>query len=127
MIWAYLGPPELKPEHYRMVPDREVLLRLQNNLKSRLLQGQRFEDAARIIDTMRMLAPELPEPRTFAGVQHHQASWEGHTFLEMELADLVDKGLLEIPIAKVYSLDQVRDAFRELEKGHTHGKIVLRP
>jgi NADPH:quinone reductase-like Zn-dependent oxidoreductase len=44
-----------------------------------------------------------------------------------ELADLVDKGLLEIPIAKVYSLDQVQDAFRELERGHTHGKIVLRP
>lgn len=36
------------------------------------------------------LYAELPEPRTFAGVQHHQASWEGHTFLEMELADLVD-------------------------------------
>jgi len=44
-----------------------------------------------------------------------------------ELADLVDQGLLEIPIAKVYSLDQVQDAFRELEQGHTHGKIVLRP
>jgi NADPH:quinone reductase-like Zn-dependent oxidoreductase len=44
-----------------------------------------------------------------------------------ELADLVDKGLLEIPIANVYSLEKVQDAFRELERGHTHGKIVLRP
>jgi NADPH:quinone reductase-like Zn-dependent oxidoreductase len=44
-----------------------------------------------------------------------------------ELADLVDRGLLEITIANVYALDQVHDAFRELEHGHTRGKIVLRP
>ena len=29
--------------------------------------------------------------------------------------------------ARTYPLEQVRDAFRELELGHTHGKIVLRP
>jgi NADPH:quinone reductase-like Zn-dependent oxidoreductase len=44
-----------------------------------------------------------------------------------ELAGLVDRGLLEIPIANVYPLDQVQDAYRELEHGHTLGKIVLRP
>ncbi|MEV5751573.1 NADP-dependent oxidoreductase [Actinoallomurus sp. NPDC052308] len=44
-----------------------------------------------------------------------------------ELAALVDKGELEIPIARTYPLDQVRDAFRELEKRHTRGKIVLLP
>ena len=44
-----------------------------------------------------------------------------------ELADLIEKGKLEIPIAKVYKLEEVRDAFKELEKRHTHGKIVLVP
>lgn len=44
-----------------------------------------------------------------------------------ELANLVDKGRLEIPIARVYPLDEVREAYRELEKRHTHGKIVLVP
>ncbi|GAA4615090.1 NADP-dependent oxidoreductase [Actinoallomurus liliacearum] len=44
-----------------------------------------------------------------------------------ELAALVDKGELEIPIARTYPLDAVRDAFRELEKRHTRGKIVLLP
>jgi NADPH:quinone reductase-like Zn-dependent oxidoreductase len=44
-----------------------------------------------------------------------------------ELAGLVDRGLLEIPIANVYPLDKVQDAYRELEQGHTLGKIVLRP
>ena len=44
-----------------------------------------------------------------------------------DLAKLVAEGRLEIPIAKVYPMAQVRDAYRELEKRHTRGKIVLRP
>ena len=44
-----------------------------------------------------------------------------------ELAGLVDKGQLEIPIAGVYPLAEVQAAYRELEKGHTRGKIVLEP
>lgn len=44
-----------------------------------------------------------------------------------ELAGLIDEGKLEIPIAKTFPLDQVREAFSELEKHHTHGKIVLIP
>jgi NADPH:quinone reductase-like Zn-dependent oxidoreductase len=44
-----------------------------------------------------------------------------------ELARLIDEGRLEIPIARVYPLDQVRDAYAELERRHTHGKIVLAP
>jgi NADPH:quinone reductase-like Zn-dependent oxidoreductase len=42
-----------------------------------------------------------------------------------ELAKLVDEGRLEIPIANVYPLDQVRAAYEELAKNHTRGKIVL--
>jgi NADPH:quinone reductase-like Zn-dependent oxidoreductase len=41
------------------------------------------------------------------------------------LADLVARGELEVPIAATYPLDRVRDAYRELEQGHTRGKIVL--
>ena len=44
-----------------------------------------------------------------------------------ELAGLIDAGRLEIPIAKVYPLDEVREAYTELEQRHTHGKIVLVP
>jgi NADPH:quinone reductase-like Zn-dependent oxidoreductase len=44
-----------------------------------------------------------------------------------ELAKLIDEGRLEVPIAKVYPLEDVRDAYRELERRHTRGKIVLRP
>jgi NADPH:quinone reductase-like Zn-dependent oxidoreductase len=44
-----------------------------------------------------------------------------------ELARLIAEGGLEIPIARVYPLAEVRDAFRELERRHTLGKIVLAP
>jgi NADPH:quinone reductase-like Zn-dependent oxidoreductase len=44
-----------------------------------------------------------------------------------ELADLVAQGQLEVPIAAVFALDDVRDAFREVERRHTRGKLVLRP
>jgi len=44
-----------------------------------------------------------------------------------QLAGLLAAGRLEIPIAKVYPLADVRDAYRELEQRHTHGKIVLVP
>ncbi|WP_103348829.1 NADP-dependent oxidoreductase [Amycolatopsis sp. CA-128772] len=44
-----------------------------------------------------------------------------------ELGLLLDKGLLTLPIARVYPLEEVRDAYRELEQRHTRGKIVLRP
>jgi NADPH:quinone reductase-like Zn-dependent oxidoreductase len=44
-----------------------------------------------------------------------------------ELAGLIGAGRLEIPIARAYPLDQVRDAYRELERRHTRGKIVLVP
>ncbi|MEU7863506.1 NADP-dependent oxidoreductase [Nonomuraea sp. NPDC049141] len=44
-----------------------------------------------------------------------------------ELAALISAGRLEIPIAGTYGLDEVQDAYRELEKRHTRGKIVLKP
>jgi NADPH:quinone reductase-like Zn-dependent oxidoreductase len=44
-----------------------------------------------------------------------------------QIAGLLADGRLEIPIAKVYPLADVRDAYRELEQRHTRGKIVLEP
>jgi NADPH:quinone reductase-like Zn-dependent oxidoreductase len=44
-----------------------------------------------------------------------------------QLAGLIATGELEVPIAAAYPLAQVRDAYRELERRHTLGKIVLVP
>jgi regulator of sirC expression with transglutaminase-like and TPR domain len=61
---------ELLPEHYMAVSDRDVLLRLQNNLKARLLQAQHHERALAVIETMLMLAPDLAELWREAGMLH---------------------------------------------------------
>ena len=44
-----------------------------------------------------------------------------------EMAGLMASGVIEVPIADTFPLDRVRDAFTELEKHHTRGKIVLIP
>jgi NADPH:quinone reductase-like Zn-dependent oxidoreductase len=54
------------------------------------------------------------------------AAGPGATVLA-ELASLIADGQLEVPIANVYPLAQVREAYTELERRHTRGKIVLRP
>ena len=43
------------------------------------------------------------------------------------MAGYIADGRIELPIAATYPLDQVQQAFTELEKRHTRGKIVLVP
>jgi NADPH:quinone reductase-like Zn-dependent oxidoreductase len=61
------------------------------------------------------------------GVKFEGNAAAGNATVLAELAGLLSAGRLELPIAATYRLDQVRDAFRELEKRHTRGKIVLKP
>ncbi|MFL5992924.1 MAG: NADP-dependent oxidoreductase [Streptomyces sp.] len=68
----------------------------------------------------------------FAGAAKHGTKAEGSAAAASadvlgELATLIVDGELEIPIAGAYGLDEVREAFRELERRHTRGKIVLKP
>jgi NADPH:quinone reductase-like Zn-dependent oxidoreductase len=68
----------------------------------------------------------------YEAVQRHGVHGEGthavaSAALLAELVQLVADGELEVPIARAFPLDQVRDAFRELADRHTHGKIVLIP
>jgi len=68
----------------------------------------------------------------FAAVEEHGVKAEGSAAAASadvlaELAGLIAAGELEIPIARSYPLDQVRDAYADLQRGHTRGKIVLVP
>ena len=49
---------ELTPEHYREMSARAVLLRLQENIKTRLLREVRLEDALGVVETMLLFAPD---------------------------------------------------------------------
>jgi NADPH:quinone reductase-like Zn-dependent oxidoreductase len=61
------------------------------------------------------------------GVKTDGSAVGGKPEVLAELAGLIEKGQLEIPIAAVYPLSEVRAAFTEVERGHTRGKIVLKP
>jgi NADPH:quinone reductase-like Zn-dependent oxidoreductase len=61
------------------------------------------------------------------GVKTEGTAAAATTEVLAELARLIDRGELEVPIARVFQLAQVRDAYRELERRHTRGKIVLVP
>ena len=52
---------ELLPGHYAPVGRRDVLLRLQNNIKLRLLQAKDASRALRVVERMLWIAPGLPE------------------------------------------------------------------
>ena len=49
---------ELTPEYYATVGNRDILLRLQNNLKLRFMKADRVDKAVEILDGMLLFAPE---------------------------------------------------------------------
>ena len=68
----------------------------------------------------------------FAAAAKHGVKTEGNGAAASaevlgKLSDLIEAGRLEVPIAKVYHLADVREAYRDLARRHTHGKIVLVP
>jgi NADPH:quinone reductase-like Zn-dependent oxidoreductase len=68
----------------------------------------------------------------FAAVKAHGVQAEGNGAgaspqVLAELAGRIAAGELEVPIAATYPLADVRAAYTELDRGHTHGKIVLLP
>ena len=61
---------ELRPEHTRPVGCRDVLLRLQNNIKLRHVQEERSGEALAIVETMLMIAPDRAGLWREAGILH---------------------------------------------------------
>ena len=59
MLKAFSGNhAELKPRHYRKMSARRILIRLQGNIRGRLLREDRLEDAVQVIETMLLFAPK---------------------------------------------------------------------
>jgi regulator of sirC expression with transglutaminase-like and TPR domain len=49
---------ELDPTHYATVSDRQILLRLQNNIKQRLVRAERYAEAIATVADMLLFAPD---------------------------------------------------------------------
>ncbi len=67
---------ELEPRHYAAVSDRDILLRLQSNLKLRLIESQQLAPALTVIEGMLLFAPE------------HAGLWREAGLISAELGNL---------------------------------------
>jgi regulator of sirC expression with transglutaminase-like and TPR domain len=59
---------ELRPEHCQPAGNRQMLLRLQNNIKLRLLRDDKLAEASMVVERMLLIAPEDPNLWHEAGV-----------------------------------------------------------
>ena len=71
ILKAFAGnDAELKPEHYTPMMNRDILIRLQNNIKLRLMQDKRVDQAVEVVESMLMISPDRPGIWHDAGVLH---------------------------------------------------------
>ena len=61
---------ELSPDHWAAVGNRDVLVRLQNNIKARHERAGRAGDALRVIEQMQLFAPDMMLLWREAGILH---------------------------------------------------------
>lgn len=62
LVRQVLGPDaELHPNHFDPVSDRDVLLRLENNVRLRLAKREDWAGAAQSLERMLAIAPDRPE------------------------------------------------------------------
>lgn len=86
LLKAITGPAaELTPEAYAPASNRDVLLRLQSNVKLRALEGGRIDEALAAIERMLLIAPEDYRLWREAGLLHMR-----HGDLEGAIAALDD-------------------------------------
>lgn len=65
------GPDtELTPAHYETAADRDVLMRLQNNIRIRLIHDEQIERAVQVLEGMLLFAPDQPGLWREAGLLH---------------------------------------------------------
>lgn len=72
------GPnAELLADYYRPCSNREILLRLQNNIKLRMIEGEDYKGALQSVEWMRMMAPNDYRLLLDAGVLYAKTG-QGH-------------------------------------------------
>lgn len=64
---------ELAPKYYAEVGNRDILVRLQNNIKARYARAGRPEEVLRVVEGMLMFAPDMLSLWREAGVIHARA------------------------------------------------------
>ena len=85
------GHAELSSDYYESMTNREVIVRLQNNIKTRLISEEDFDAALERVDIMRLILPNDPRLLFEAGILNARAGkrMEAITLLR-KYVDVVD-------------------------------------
>lgn len=111
LLRQVLGPTaELKPEHFDPVIDRDVLLRLENNVRLRLVKREEWADAAQSLDRMLAISPDQPELLFEAGQLNARLDKRRAAILSFERFLLVvgDRGDAELRQRATALLQELR-------------------
>jgi len=103
LLKVVAGPGvELEAGHYRPVGNRDVLIRLQNNVKTRRLDRGQVKDAVDAVESMLLLAPQSLSLWREAGVLHMRAGHLKHAIEAFEkFVSLAQDGPDRAKISKV--------------------------
>ena len=85
------GHAELSSDYYEAMTNRDVIVRLQNNIKTRLISEEDFDAALERVDIMRLILPNDPRLLFEAGILNARAGrrMEAITLLR-KYVDVVD-------------------------------------
>lgn len=83
---------ELEPHHYREASNREVLVRLMNNIKVRLLRREKFDDALRTIRDILLIDPDNASLWREAGMIHNKLDQVKDAIMALEEFIRLDSG-----------------------------------
>ena len=103
------GKADLTPAATKAVSDRQVLLRLQNNVKLRLYQSAGFTRALAVLERMRILAPDLIDLQREAGMVNARIG-------NLGAAITLLRGYLEHPEASGAYQHEAARVLQDLEK-----------
>ena len=75
---------ELKPRHYQAMSTRKILIRLQGNIRGRLLREDRLDEAVQAIETMLLFAPGEADLWRECGLLHSRLDNVADAILALE-------------------------------------------
>lgn len=96
LLRKVLGPnAQPMSGHYDPVSDRDVLLRLENNIRLRLVQREDWAGAMRVVDRMLAIAPDQPVLQYEAGQINVRLDKRRAAIASFERFLLMDEGLAD--------------------------------
>ena len=100
---------ELSPDHYAMIGNRAILIRLQNNRKIRLLTENQIADGLKVVEDILLFAPEETSLWHEAAVLNaHLKNFHAAIIALVRYHDLITDSREQSRVASLITIDRTR-------------------